>query len=387
MPATTLAGDSVLRYDTSMNNRVPLLLAVLGLALLTASLEARVVAGKVVDAQQQPLAGVEVGLHGPRTAAEGGRPELARTSTAADGTFRLDSRDAPAELLTLQGPDGTGRVRLDAGAPEGLVVTYPVRTTIVLLHDNDLHFNFNHVDRFKAEVARLRKDHRNVFLLNAGDVFIRSPGKWNEPSKEYYAERSRAIIDRMNGLGYAAITLGNHDLDYIDGFTKEALLRAKFPLLAANIAVTTDRLPQPQPFTVLTTDNDLTVAVLGLSTVNFQKDGVAMHDVFATVAEHADLADKHTVLVALTHLGFVLDQVLARSTSGIDVIIGGHCHTLLTNAVEANGTLIAQAGGTAADRPKPVDPQRPKFLGIVTLELDNDRIIRKAGKVLTFAAE
>jgi hypothetical protein len=362
--------------------------ALVALLLLSAlRLDARVVAGTILDKARQPLSNIAVRVWGPRNSEPGSRSELAMVTTDATGRFRLDTGDRPTELLTLDGTNGTGRVRLDPASEAELIVPYPVRTTILLLHDNDLHFNFNHADRFTAEVTRLRKENRNVFLLNAGDAFIRSPGKWNTPTKEYYAELTRAIIDRMNALGYDAMTLGNHELDYIDDLTKAALGRATFPLLAANIDVTTHHLPQPQPFTVLTTDNDLTLAVLGLSTVNFAKSGVAIRDAYQAINQHLGLADRHTVLVALTHVGLSLDQLLARTTSGIDVIIGGHCHTLLTEAVTANGTLIAQAGGTAADRPNPVDPSRPKYLGIVTLTLENDRIVAKRGRVLTFTAD
>ena len=50
----------------------------------------------------------------------------------------------------------------------------------------------------------------------------------------------------------------------------------------------------------------------------------------------------------------------------------------------ANGVLIAQAGGTPADRPHPVDPSRPKYLGIVTLGFENERLVEKSGRVITF---
>lgn len=340
--------------------------------------------GRVVDSEQRPLAGIAVAGWSTRAADAGPRVELARTTSGADGRFRLDTQDAVIGLLTLDGPSGTGRVPIDAATATEVLVPYPVRTTVVLLHDNDLHFNANHADRFEAEIARIRREHRNVFLLNAGDLFIRSRGSWNEPTDAFYADHARAMVDRLNLLGYAAVTLGNHELDYVGDLTKTALDRAEFPLLAANIDVTTDRLPKPEPFTVLTTDNDLSILVIGLSTVNFAKEGVAMRDAIVTLSDLRPQIEGHDICVALTHIGFVFDQVLARTQPGIDVILGAHCHTLLAEAVTANGVLIAQAGGTGADRRNPVDPDRPKYLGIVTLTLENSRIVGKSGRVVTF---
>lgn len=51
--------------------------------------------------------------------------------------------------------------------------------------------------------------------------------------------------------------------------------------------------------------------------------------------------------VILTHIGFEEDRHLARQLDpawGVDLIIGGHSHTLPEHAVEENGVVIAQAG-------------------------------------------
>ncbi|MBM4029494.1 MAG: hypothetical protein FJ280_29470, partial [Planctomycetes bacterium] len=129
----------------------------------------------------------------------------------------------------------------------------PARTTVVLLHDNDMHFNFNPCEAFAAKIEEVRRRYDNVFLLNAGDVFIRYPERWTDPRPQYYAAQSQAMIAAMNSFGYDAMTLGNHDLDYVDRLTRAALDQARFALLGANIEVTTEHLPQLKPFTVLKT--------------------------------------------------------------------------------------------------------------------------------------
>lgn len=335
-------------------------------------------------ADSRPATGLVVRLYAARPAESAARPLLAEGVTGPGGAFRLDCGSGVPELLHLEGAAGVGRVRLASAASEPLRLAYPVRTTVLLLHDNDLHFNINHRAAFQAEVARLRTEHANVFLLNAGDLFIRSPGRWNQPTPAFYAARSRAVIDWMNAMRYDAATLGNHELDYVGDLTREALERAAFPLLAANIERSTERLPPWRPFVVLRTDNELTLFVLGLSCINFKKPGLAMADPLQTTLGYRAEGAACNARIGLTHLGLPLDQVLARSACGFDVILGGHCHTLLEEALLAGGVLVAQAGGTPADRPNPVDPSRPKFLGIVTLEFENDRLAEKSGRVLTF---
>ncbi len=341
--------------------------------------------GTVSDRGGRALAGIEVRLLGPREAAEAARPRIASATSDGEGRFALAADRTAAKLIELAGPQGAGRVRVETSAAP-LALVYPVRATVVLLHDNDHHFNFNHREAVAAKIDAIRSRHRHVFLLSAGDVFIRHANLWNEPSPEFYARQSRGIIAEMNAFGYDAMTLGNHELDYIDDLTREALAQARFPLLSANVTVSTDRLPQPQPYTVLTTDNDLTVAVLGLSVAN-PKEGVAMRDAIEAAREFLPLADEHDVFVALTHIGYRTDRRLAEAVDRFDVIIGGHSHTLLEEAEVVGGVLVAQAGGTAADRPNPVDPARPRYLGKVVLVLENGAVVEKRGRVFTFTGD
>lgn len=321
-------------------------------------------------------------LLGSRTKNEIRRPLLAEEITDAQGNFRLKASRTEADLLQIMGPDGTGRLKLPATGDNPLAVTYPVQTTVLLLHDNDLHFNINHAEAFTETVADLRRKHSNVFLLNAGDIFIR--GAAQQKSKEKYAMLSRRIITWMNSLQYDAVTLGNNELDYVDNLTLEALQEAEFPLLAANIERQGEQLPQWRPSVVLHTDNDLSLFVLGLSCLTSKKPGLAMADPLQTALMYREQAAEHNAFIGLTHLGLVFDQVLARLNCGFDVIIGGHCHTLLSTAIMADDVLIAQAGGPPADKSAIVDPSIPKYLGIITLEFENERLVGKKGRVITF---
>ena len=250
-------------------------------------------------------------------------------------------------------------------------------TSIVLLHDNDLHFDMTQRAAFEAKLSELREAHDNIYLLNAGDVFVRHAHRWSEPSLDYYAERSRFMIEAMNELGYAAMVLGNHELDYKSDHTRAALRLARFPLLGANVVVSVDKLDQPKPYTILETVAGHTIAVLGLGTGG--GPGVETLSPSETVARYAYLRDEHAVFVLLTHLGYTKDKQLAKQFGFIDVIIGGHSHTLLERAEMVNGVLIAQTGG----HPHRIDESRPKQLGVVRLLLEDGVVVKKSGEVLS----
>ncbi len=381
--------DITMRFDLATSRRdVPPVVALLSvLALMTLWLASQPawgtteIQGTVVDSQGQTLAGLEVRVFGPRGDNAGGRAELARTTSDEQGQFRLETPPGIGELLELQGPAGTGRLRITE-RPLPLEITYPVPTTVVLLHDNDLHFDFNHQEAFGAVVQDIRDRYEHVFLVNAGDIFIRHSRQWPEPTQEFYAQASRQIIEAMNRFGYDVLTLGNHEMDYQEDATLQALSAAEFPLLVANVDITTELLPPVAPYTVLRTDNDLTIAVLGLGRA-VEKEGVRAHDPIRTAEQYVHLADEHDIFVALTHIGFRTDQQLAEAVGVLDVIIGGHSHTMLEEAVLVNGVLIAQTRGTSG----PATPDRPKYLGKVILTLENDRILDKQGQVFTLTAE
>lgn len=260
------------------------------------------------------------------------------------------------------------------------------RTRIIVLHDNDLHFTFNHLDRVRDFIEQVRRDNEHVFLLNAGDLFVRHAQRWPVGAGvEWYAENARRMIRTMNELGYDAAALGNHELDFVDGWTRDALQLAEFPLLSANVEVATDAFIQPAAYTVLETSNGVRLGVLGLSVVNFDlPSGLSVASSTEAVQEHADLLEEVDVAILLTHLG-IPEEVLLANLFGhlVDVIIGGHTHTLLPEAIQVNGVLVGQVLGHDHDP----DPERPMYLGKMILVVEKGRVVEKCGRVYRIDAE
>ncbi|MEX0684782.1 MAG: metallophosphoesterase [Balneolales bacterium] len=310
-----------------------------------------------------------------------------RAETDQYGRFSFESvhtgHDKNNLIVKLHGPEGTGQYRINSRDLKELAVfEYPVITEIILLHDNDLHFNYNHRNQFESRVKEIRAQNDNVWLMNAGDTFVRHADRWAVSDTAYYAENSRLIIETMNEVGYDVSSPGNHEMDYVGNFTDESLRLAEFPFVNANTDIATIKLPQHKPFTVFETTNGLSIAILGHSTGNYSEKGAISRNPVETTQQYLNLDRENDLFVALTHIGLTQDKALAEGVPELDVIIGGHSHTFLEEAIYVNGVLIAHAGGPPARHQ--VDPEWPKYLGIVKLVLMNGEVIEKSGRVITF---
>jgi len=329
-----------------------------------------VVEGVVRDASGDPLPDIIVEIEGHQV------------ETDQHGQFKFDNLQQGTYRIALKGENGTGRYEADFMQSGVLLdLVYPVRTTVVLLHDNDLHFNYNHKNAFMARVEEIRAGYENVWLLNAGDTFVRHAHRWAVDDTLYYMDRSRFMIENMNEAGYDLAVPGNHELDYVGIHSGQSLELAEFPFIAANIDIATGKVPLFKPFEVFNTKNGLSIAILGLSTVNFDKPGVSARDPVETAMAYSNLGSEYNLFVALTHIGYSQDEAVAEAVPEVDVIVGGHSHTLLEKAETLNGVLIAQAGGPPPQHQ--VDPEWPKYLGKIKVIFENETVVEKSGYVIT----
>ena len=255
---------------------------------------------------------------------------------------------------------------------------------IILLHTNDLHFDFNYLDAVTDKIARFRAQYDDVFLLDAGD-FSNRESRWRDGmGPEEYAEQLTYTIDTMNALDYQAATLGNHELGYFQTVTRDILRQAQFPILGANVTVDTENFDAPQPYTLLETSNGTSLAILGLCGGGYDNaEGITLEDAAETLDAYLYLREENEVFVLLTHIGYTADIGLAgQYDEAIDVIVGGHTHTQVNPPGRWNGVLVAQTGG----HPHNTDPERRQYLGVVYLELRNGEVAVKEGEVLEFNA-
>ncbi|MDX1653381.1 MAG: metallophosphatase [Brumimicrobium sp.] len=226
--------------------------------------------------------------------------------------------------------------------PEGL-------EQITILHTNDTH---SHIDTFPSThskypnqggvsrrftlIQQIRKKEKNVLLLDAGDIFQGTP----------YFNAYKGILEMklMSEMGYDCATMGNHDFDAgLEGFLK-AHTHATFPFVNANYDFSNTVLAGiTSPYKVFYKGPfkigvfGLGVELEGLVAKTNYGDTVYSDPVAAANkwAEHLRMEEECNLVICLSHLGYsprhndMCDTVLAKETSGIDLIIGGHTHTFL----------------------------------------------------------
>lgn len=230
---------------------------------------------------------------------------------------------------------------------------------LTILHSNDLHGDFlaekidekliGGVSMLSGYVDKVRNEEQNTIYCIAGDMF-----RGSVIDSEF---RGISTIEIMNMLSPDVVTIGNHEIDY--GIAHLLFLEkcAKFPIINANMYITTNRSRLFRSHHILEIDGMkilfigiLTETVLSMAKKEALVGGfVDIHDA-ATEVERICNAYRSSDIdctVLLTHIGFEEDKLLAAkldSSLGIDIIIGGHSHTYLEKPEVVNGILIAQAG-------------------------------------------
>jgi len=208
-----------------------------------------------------------------------------------------------------------------------------------------------------SAVNALRSKERNTLLLHAGDLFQGS----------LYFTRYLGVADTefWNLMGLDATTLGNHEFDRGPRLLQSSLLAlARFPVLSANV----DARAEPsvdssliRPFTVLGAGVER-VGIVGLTTeetpfISSPGSSIRFRDALASVQAAVDALSRSGVsrIVLLSHQGYSEDLRLAARIAGLDVIVGGHSHTLLGNfrsiGLASRGPYPTRSSAPTADGP------------------------------------
>ncbi len=195
-----------------------------------------------------------------------------------------------------------------------------------------------------------------VLLLSGGD-FLGGPAYgWLTPAG--YAPE----LLLMQAMGYDAVVIGNHEYDYGPDILASYLRAAGYPdardktiLLATNSEIPGDHpLSTPgmlEDTHLFTLENGLRVGIFGImgrtagSYAELTAEPVAFTDFIEASRQAVDQLRSRgaDIIVALTHSGIDEDRELARAVAGIDIIVGGHCHTALYEPVMEGDTPIVQA--------------------------------------------
>ncbi len=245
---------------------------------------------------------------------------------------------------------------------------------IIILHTNDIHAQIDNFARLAFVVDSIKAIYKNVFLLNAGDLFT------GNPMVDMSDEKGYAVIDIMNRIGYNVSAIGNHEFDYGQAVLKKRIEEASFPFICANIINENGIIKTPEPFIKLKTKNNLNISILSVldnsangypETHPSKLTGLKFPDPIPTILKYKKLAKKSDLFIALTHLGVENDQVLAEQMPEIDIIVGGHSHTVIDSILLVNGVMITQTGA------------KLKSVGEIKISINKGEITNKSYKLIS----
>ena len=231
----------------------------------------------------------------------------------------------------------------------------------VILHTNDVHGAVNGY----ACIAALKADYEakgaEVILVDAGD--------FSQGTTYVSVTKGADAVTMMNAAGYDVVTLGNHEFDYGYAQLKENMSKAKFKVVCADV-FNEDGTPIFDANYTYTTKSGVKVGFFGMETPETQTKAnpalikgltFATGDAFTKAAADQVAALKDAdVVICLAHLGIDAESAPYRSTDlyaavkGIDFIIDGHSHTVMTKGekgepIQSTGTAFANIGVIVID--------------------------------------
>lgn len=181
------------------------------------------------------------------------------------------------------------------------------------------------------KINEIRSKRTNTLLLHAGDVFA--------GTLYFLKYMGQADGKIMKEMGFDAMAIGNHEFDKgsepLANFIKD--VDGAFPVLCANLSAEKDKhlSKLAEPYTVKEIDGEK-VGIIGVVTettsyVSSPSDETKFLDAVNTVRKYVKELEGKGVnkIIVLSHMGFLLDSQLGSKVAGIDIIVGGHSHTLL----------------------------------------------------------
>ena len=276
----------------------------------------------------------------------------------------------------------------------GLTAAQDDSYSLTIMHTNDVHSHHEpQLDghggaaRQATVVQQIRAEVDNHLLLDGGDrftkVFIRSLFRKTLFHIQY---RGQANVQIMNAIGYDAMVLGNREFDDGSEILANFISGLNFPALGANVDFSEDPLLAGlvDPSIIREVGGE-SIGIIGLiippetTILSPSKAPVFERDLIGVAQQQVDAMTAAGVnkIILLTHIGYSADLKLAQAVSGVDVVIGGDSHALLSNTYAgARGeyptvlkspsgepVLVAQAGASNV------------YLGRLDVEFDGDGLL------------
>jgi 5'-nucleotidase/UDP-sugar diphosphatase len=275
--------------------------------------------------------------------------------------------------------------------------------TLNILHINDWHSRIESNNKFESTcsaeeegkgeciggAARLvtalaqerdKLKGQNVLFLSAGDNF--------QGSLFYITYKGQTELEFLNQMKVDAMALGNHEFDDGESALVPFLDKAQFPVLGANVHPNdkSGAAGKIKSSVVLDVGGQKIGVIGGITndTPELASPGpnIAIdEDVKAITAEVEKLkAEGVNKIVAITHIGYLRERDVIAKIPGIDVVIGGHSHSLLSKTdAKAEGpypTIVDNPEGSKV--PVVQAASYSKYLGEIKVVFDDTGVVKEA---------
>lgn len=291
-----------------------------------------------------------------------------------------------------------------AGPAVARAAEYASPLKLTILHTNDTH---SRLEPFPMDGGRnqglggiaarsrlinqVRAEEEHVLLFDAGDIFQGTP--------YFNLYKGEPEIRAMSAMRYDACTIGNHDFDAgMENLATQLTQHANFPMLVSNYDFTgTPMEHKTAPYKIFK-KGKLKIGVIG---VGIEGYGL-IPDVLFGATKYSDPVQKSNehayalkkdhgcdMVIVLSHLGNkysdnkVSDEVLAKESENIDLVIGGHTHSFLDKPIvyknkKGEDVIVNQVGfaGIILGR---LDFEFSKFSGKKLAKNHNISVSQKTG--------
>ena len=231
----------------------------------------------------------------------------------------------------------------------------------VILHTNDVHGSIE----LYAKVAAMKDDYE----ARGAQVILADAGDYSQGTVYVSVNKGKDAVTMMNAAGYDVATIGNHEFDYGYAQLKSNLDSAAFKVVCANVLQ--DGSPVFDAYTMIN-KGGVQVAFVGLETPEAQTKAnpaliqgltfLAGNEMYAAVQDQVNAARTAgaDIVIVLTHLGVDSSSEpntsydLYKKVNGIDFIIDGHSHTVMTKGpegepIQSTGTALNNIGVITID--------------------------------------
>ncbi len=244
---------------------------------------------------------------------------------------------------------------------------------INIFHTNDIHSEFQNL--IKLNTYLKKNITSDDLLVDAGDLC-------DLKSILVQGTDGLGAIELISDMGYDAICIGNNEID-LEHDKLESLTKTSLPIVSCNVFDNNGSEIGDVLSSVILVKNNVKFLVVGISPYysknlepnsynNFFNMGNinTVEPIERLKNELNKYRGQYDISVVLSHSGIHTDNYIIENVKGIDIMIGGHSHSLIESPYVINDTIYTQAYQSA------------EVLGRLELEIVNGKIIEFDGKII-----